>query len=67
MKNMWKYILIALGTVALEWIFLALMVEVFNGLSHTEGIMMCMGFFLAFEMVICTGVIISKIDKNKDK
>ena len=67
MKNMWKYILIGLGTVVLEWIFVALISAFFNGLSQVESVAIGTGFFLAFEMVLCTGAIISKIDSNKDK
>lgn len=65
MKNMWKYILIGLGTIVLEWIFLTLVFELFNGLDQTSGVVIGTAFFLAFEMVICTGAIISKIEKTK--
>ena len=67
MKNIWKYILIGLGTVVLEWIFLAIFYPLFNGMGELGGIIIGVGFFLAFEMVICTGAIISKINTNKDK
>lgn len=63
MKNIWKYILIGFGVVVVEWIFLALFIEVFNGLGQTGGVVIGAAFFLAFEMVICTGVIISKIER----
>ena len=65
MRNIWKYILIGLGTIVLEWIFLVLVFEVFNGLDQASGVVMGTAFFLAFEMVICTGAIISKIEKAK--
>lgn len=67
MKNIWKYILIGLGVVVAEWIFLALFIEVFNGLGQTGGVVIGTGFFLAFEMVICTGAILSKIGKANNK
>ena len=66
-KNMWKYILIGLGTVILEWIFLSAFSPWLNGMGEVGGIVISVGFFLAFEMVICTGAIISKINANKDK
>ena len=66
-KNMWKYILIGLGTVILEWIFLSAFSPWFNGMGELGGIIISVGFFVAFEMVICTGAIISKINANKDK
>ena len=65
MKDMWKYILIGLGTVALEWIFVAFVSAFFNGLDQTSSVVIGTGFFLAFEMVICTGVIISKMGQTK--
>ena len=67
MKNIWKFIFIGIGTVVLEWIFLSLFFAIFNGLSQTEGVVLGIGFFLAFEIVICTGAIISKIEKRNGK
>ncbi|MBQ8278685.1 MAG: hypothetical protein IJZ23_02485 [Roseburia sp.] len=64
MKNMGKYILIGIGVVIIEWIFLAFFSEVFNGLSQEDAIVTGAAFFLAFEMVICTGAILSKLEKN---
>lgn len=66
MKNMGKYILIGLGAVLVEGVFLAIFAEMFNGLSQEGAVVIGSAFFLAFEMVICTGVIMSKIDKRKD-
>lgn len=67
MKNMGKYILIGLGVLLVEWVFVALFSEMFNGLSQEGAVVIGSAFFLAFEMVICTGTIISKITMNKDK
>ena len=66
MKNMGKYILIGIGVVIIEWIFLAFFSEVFNGLSQEGAVVIGAAFFLAFEMVICTGAILSKMDKKND-
>ena len=60
-----KYILIGLGVIIVEWVFLALFAELFNVLSQEGAVVIGSAFFLAFEMVICTGVIISKIEKKK--
>lgn len=65
-ENMWKYILIGLGTVILEWILLGVFPNWFNGMGELSGLIISVGFFLAFEMVICIGAIISKIG-SKDK
>lgn len=64
MKNMGKYILIGFGVVLVEWVFVALFSEMFNGLSQEGAVAIGSAFFLAFEMVICTGVIVSRIDKK---
>ena len=66
MKNMGKYILIGIGVVIIEWIFLAFCSEMFNGLSQEGAVVIGAAFFLAFEMVICTGAILSKMDKKND-
>ena len=64
MKNMGKYILIGMGVVIVEWIFLAFFMEIFNGLSQEGAVVIGAAFFLAFEMVICTGAILSKLEKK---
>lgn len=67
MKNVWQYILIGLVVVAVEWVFLALFVKFFNGFTPTEALIVGAAFFLAFEIVICTGVIISKFSAPRDE
>lgn len=64
MKTIWKSVLIGLAVVLTEWIFVALFGTIFNGLSQAESVVIGTGFFLAFEMVVCTGVIIAYL-KNK--
>ncbi len=64
---MWKYILIGLGITILELLLLVLFSPWFDCVRELSGIIVGVGLFLAFEMVICTGVIISKINANKDK
>ena len=66
MKDVWKYILIGLVVVAVEGVFLTLLAKFFNGLTPTEALIIGAAFFLAFEIVICTGVIISKLNFPKD-
>ena len=55
MKNIWKYILIGLGTIALEWIFLAVFATWFNGMGELGGIIIGAAFFLAFEQERAVG------------
>ncbi len=66
MKDVWKYILIGFVVVAFEGVFLVLFAKFFNGLTPTEALIIGAAFFLAFEIVICTGVIISKLNFPKD-
>ncbi len=66
MKGIWQYILIALVVVAVEGVFLALFVKFFNGFTPTEALIIGAAFFLAFEIVICTGAIIAKLNSPKD-
>lgn len=60
-----KYILIGLVVVIVEWVFLSFFSSFFNGLSQEGAVAVGSAFFLAFEMIICTGVIISKIEQRK--
>lgn len=59
MNKIFKYILICIGVLILEWLFLSVIVTVFNGGSQEGAITLGVGFFLALEMVVCTGVIIN--------
>ena len=66
MKDVWKYILIGLGVAAVELVFLVLFAKFFNGLTPTEALIIGAALFLAFEIVICTGAIISKYSFPED-
>lgn len=65
MKNIGKYISVGIGVVIVEWIFLVFFMEMFNGLSQEGAVVIGAAFFLAFEMVICTGAILSKLEKKR--
>ena len=67
MKDVWQYLLIGFVVVAVEGVFLALFAKFFNGLTPTEALIIGAAFFLAFEIIICTGVIISKFNSSKDE
>ena len=70
MKNMGKYLFLGIVAVALEWVFVALADAFFDGMPQTERVVIGTGFFLAFELVICTGAVISKLEngtKTKEK
>ena len=65
MKNIWKYILAGLvvSIICLFWV--AWFPAFFNGLTLETATVWGVGLFLSFEMVVLTGIIVSKIDKNK--
>ncbi len=65
MRNLWKYVLAGLGVVFLEILFVALFRDFLNGLSEVEAVVLAVGIFLAFEMVVCAGVIISKVESKR--
>ena len=67
MKNAWQYVLIGLVVAAVEGAFLVLFAKLINGLTPTEALIIGAAFFLAFEIVICTGVIVSKLNSPKDE
>lgn len=67
MKNLYKYILAGLGVIVLEWIFLAAFATWFNGMGELGGIIVGAAFFIAFEIAVCTGIIVSKLENRKDK
>ena len=48
MKNIGKYVLMGLGVVFLEWVFLAIFSEMINGLSQEGAVAVGSSFFLAF-------------------
>ena len=47
--------------------FLGAFSTVFDGMGALGGIVLGVGVFLAFEMVICTGVILSKLNTDEDR
>ena len=65
MKKLWKYVLAGLGVVLAEILFVALFRDFLNGLPEVEAVVLAVGTFLAFEMVVCTGWIISKLEDKK--
>jgi len=67
MKDVWQYVLIGLVVAAVEGVFLVLFAKLVNGLTSTEALIIGAALFLAFEIVICTGVIVSKLNSPKDE
>ena len=63
MKDIFRYILFAFAAVLLEWVWLAFFPILMNGLSQETAMVVGVGFFLAFEVALCTGLVLSKLKK----
>lgn len=70
LKKIRNCLFIGLAVVLLEAFFLAIFSSWMNGMGQLGGLIIGVGFFLAFELVVCTAVILAKIDgwnTKKDK
>ena len=66
MKNLWKYILAGLATAVLCLCWSRFFDNGFQDvLTDKQSIILGVSTFLSFEMVVLTGIIVSKIEKNK--
>ena len=65
MKTIWKYILAGLVVAFVCFCWTCFFDNAFHGLVSEQRIAFGVGLFLSFEMVVLTGIIVSKIDKNK--
>ena len=65
MKTIWKYVLAGLVVAFACFCWTCFFDNTFHGLVSEQRIAFGVGLFLSFEMVVLTGIIISKIDKNK--
>ena len=65
MKNIWKYILSGVVAAILCWVVVGVAAPFFNGMPLEAAVALWVGMFLACEMVILTGIIISKIENRK--
>lgn len=63
MKNVVKYILISVVLIFAQWWFIGYMQEI-SDTSWEVSAITAVGYFLSVEMVVCTGLILSKIGKK---
>ena len=59
-----KSILIGIATAIIGLIFSALFGKFFNGLSMEASTILGMLFFLCVVIVVCTGILLSKMDQK---
>ncbi len=64
MKKMWKYLFIALGTACLYWVWFQLSPMLFTWHGAEESELLGTGMFLAFELVVLTGIILCHMQKK---
>jgi len=63
-----RFILIGLAVAAIGYLFIAVFVTTFNGMQETTAAVVAAALFLAFELVVCTGLILSRLDRaQKEK
>ena len=65
MKTIWKYMLAGLVVAFVCFCWTCFFDNAFHGLVTEQRIAFGVGLFLSFETVVLTGIIVSKIDKNK--
>lgn len=67
MKKISKYLLFGL-LVAMGGLFFAeLTGDVFNSMAWGDAVLLGMGMYLCVVVVVCTGLILKKLDEKKDK
>ena len=65
MKTIGKAILAGLLAVLAAWVFLAVFPVVFNGIPTPDSYVVGTCFFLAFEIALCTGLVLGKLGEKK--
>lgn len=64
MKNIWKYIILGIAVAIVGMFVSDLIRSIFNGMDYGSALALGMGMYLCVVVVTCTGIIISKIEKN---
>lgn len=67
MKAIGNAILAGILAVLAAWVFLAVFPAVFNGIPTPDSYVVGTCFFLAFEIALCTGLILSKLNEGERK
>ena len=66
MRTVLKSVLAGLGVVIAGFVFTAVFAGMFNGMSMEAGIAMGVGLFTCFVVVVCTGLILSRLERGGD-
>lgn len=64
MKDIWKYVILGIAVAIGGMFFSELIGFIFNGMDYGSATVLGMGMYLCVVVVTCTGIIISKIEKN---
>ena len=64
MRTIWRSIGAGIVVVICAFVFMSLFAQVFNGMPMEISVLIGLGLFLAFEITVCTGVILAKLDKR---
>lgn len=65
MKTIWNYVLGGLVTAFVCFCWTCFFDSAFRGVLAEQRIALGVGLFLAAELVVLAGIIVSKIDRNK--
>lgn len=64
MKDIWRYVILGIAVAIGGMLVSDLIGFIFNGMDYGSALALGMGMYLCIVVVTCTGIIISKIDKN---
>ncbi|MDE6607653.1 MAG: hypothetical protein K2K54_07860 [Lachnospiraceae bacterium] len=66
MKKLWQYILVG-AAAAIGGLFVSdITGEIFNGMDYGSACVLGICMYLCVVIVTCTGIIVTKLDKNKN-
>ena len=66
MKKIWQFILVGIAVAVGGLLVSDLTGDFFNGMDYGSASVLGIGMYLCVVVVTCTGVIISKLDKNSE-
>ena len=64
MKKIWQFVLIGIAIAIGGMFFADLAGDFFNGMDYGSASVLGIGMYLCAVVVVCTGIIVSKLDKN---
>ena len=66
MEKIWKFVLIGIIVAVGGMFFSDIIGGLFNGMDYGSACVLGIGMYLCVVVVTCTGVIVTRLDKNSD-